>query len=332
MAASSETSKPVKSKKPARAEKRGRFLRLKPGPLRRAVIILIILVIAFGVAAIFSGFWTELLWFQEVGYTSVFWTPIWGHLVVGLFFAAVFFVFFYGSLWLARKISPRLLPVRGEEEGKVFELASRRRWPGRLILIVSIIVAIVIGIIYSGRWEQVFLFFSRTDFGYTDPIFNKDASFFVFTLPFWKTLVNFAGLILLFTFIATAFTYVVDRAMVLSEQNRVTLAPHVKAHLSVILALAMLAKAGDYMMQTWSLNLAQRGVVFGAGYADVHARLPVLHFLAIVSLIAAAIFLANIRYRGWRLPALAIGLMFLTWVLAGKAYPAIIQQYRVSPN
>ena len=24
--------------------------------------------------------------------------------------------------------------------------------------------------------------------------------------------------------------------------------------------------------------------------------------------------------------------MFLTWALAGKAYPAIIQQYRVSPN
>ena len=110
------------------------------------------------------------------------------------------------------------------------------------------------------------------------------------------------------------------------------LAPHVKAHLSVILALAMVAKAGDYMIQTWSLDYSTRGAVFGASYTDVHASLPVLHFLAIVSLVAAVIFLANIRYRGWRLPAIAIAVMFLTWVLAGKVYPAIVQQYKVSPN
>ena len=332
MAASSDTDAPVKTKKPARANKRGRILRLKPGPLRRAVILAIIVLIVFGVGGIVSKIWTNLLWYREVGFTSVFWTPIWAHFVVGLFFAVIFFVIFYGSLWLARKISPRLLPVRGAADGEVFELAAKRRWPGRLMLLVSVVIAVVIGATYSGRWEQVFLFVNRSAFGYADPLFHKDASFFVFTLPFWKTLVNFAGLILLFTFLATGFTYLVDRAIVLGGDNRIRLAPHVKAHLSVILALAMLAKAGDYMIQTWSLNLTQAGVVYGAGYTDVHARLPVLHFLAIVSLIAAAIFVANIRYRGWRLPALAIVLMFLTWAIAGKAYPAIIQQYRVTPN
>ncbi|MCL5736229.1 MAG: UPF0182 family protein [Actinobacteria bacterium] len=332
MAAAGQTDEPVKKGKTASSERRRRFLRLKPGPLRRAIILAVILIIVFGAGGILSRIWTNFLWFQEVGYTIIFWTPIWGRLVVGLFFAIIFFIVFYGSLWLARRISPRLMPVRGAEEGKVFELAAKRRWPGRLMLIISILAAIIIGVSYSSRWEEVFLFFGRSQFGYADPLFHKDASFFVFTLPLWKTLVNFTGLIMLFTFIATCFVYLLDRAMVLNERNRITLAPHVKAHLSVILAIAMLAKAADYMMQTWSLNLSQHGAVFGAGYTDVHARLPVLHFLAVVSLIAAGIFLANIRYRGWRLPALAIGLMFLTWVIAGRAYPAIIQQYRVSPN
>jgi len=311
--------------------KTGRILRLKPGPLRRATIIAIILVLVFGVGGFLSRIWTEYLWYQEVEQTTVFWTPLVARLAVGAFFAAVFFAVFYGSLWLARQISPRLLAVRGAED-EVFELAARRRWPGRLMLIVSIIIAIVIGVIYSSRWEQVLLFLNRSDFGYADPLFGKDASFFVFTLPVWKMLVNFVGLTLLFTFIATTFTYVVDRAMVLNANNRVRLAPHVKAHLSVIFALAMVAKAGDYMMQSWALDYSERGAVFGASYTDVHASLPVLHFLAIVSLVAAALFVANIRYRGWRLPALAIVIMFLTWALAGKAYPAIIQQYRVSPN
>ena len=163
-------------------------------------------------------------------------------------------------------------------------------------------------------------------------MFGRDASFFVFTLPLWKMLVDFVGIALLLTFIATVLVYVLDRALVMNAKNRVSLAPHVKAHLSVILAAAMVAKAADYMIQTWTLDLTQNAAVFGAGYTDVHARLPVLHFLAIVSLVAAAIFLANIRYRGWRLPAIAIAIMLLTWAIGGKAYPAIIQQYKVSPN
>jgi hypothetical protein len=300
--------------------------------LRRAVIVAICIAVFLGLGSIISRLWTEFLWYDEVGYTSVFWTPWVARILVGLVFAVIFFAIFYGSLWAARKISPRLLTVSDAEEENILELKIPRRWPGRLMLAVSIGIAVVVGIIYSSRWEQVLLFLNRTDFGYTDPIFDKDASFFVFTLPVWNMLVDFVGVTLFLTLIVTAFTYLVDRAMVLNANNKIRLAPHVKAHLSIILALMMVAKAGDYMIQTWSLNYSERGAVFGASYTDVNASLPVLHFLAIVSLVAAAIFLANIRYKGWRLPALAILVMFLTWALAGKAYPAIVQQYKVSPN
>jgi uncharacterized membrane protein (UPF0182 family) len=289
-------------------------------------------VLVYVVGSLLSRVWTNYLWYQEVGYTNVFWTPLLARLCVGIFFAVIFFGLFYGSLLLARKLSPRLLPVSESEENNVFEWAAKRRWPGRLMLAISLVLAILVGIIYSSRWEAILLFLNRADFGYADPLFGKDASFFVFTLPVWSMLVNFVGVVLLFTFLGTAFTYVADRALVLNDKNKIRLAPHVKAHLSAIFALAMVAKAGDYMIQTWELSYSTRGVTFGASYTDVHASLPVLHFLAIVSLIAAALFLVNIRYRGWRLPALAIAVMFLTWAFAGKAYPAIVQQYRVSPN
>ncbi|NLV71427.1 MAG: UPF0182 family protein [Actinobacteria bacterium] len=309
-----------------------RLIRLKPGPLRRAVLIAVALVLFFGLGGVLSRVWTGYLWYEEVGHTNVFWTPILARLLVGLFFAVVFFAVFYGSVWLARRISPRLLPVPQSEDGGVFEWATTRKWPGRLMLSICIVVAIVIGIAYSARWEQVLLFLNQSDFGYRDPLFDKDASFFVFTLPLWSMLVNFTGIVLLFTFIATAFTYIVDRALVVGDNNKIRLAAHVKAHLSAIMALAMLAKAADYMLQTWELDYSTRGVTLGASYTDVNATLPVLQFLAIVSVVAAAIFLLNIRFKGWKLPAIAIAVMILTWALAGKAYPAIIQQYRVSPN
>ncbi len=321
-----------KPKSPPKPAKRGRILRLKPGPLRRFVIIVIALLVFFGLGSLLSRIWTNYLWYAEVGQTTVFWTPFVARICVGLFFAVVFFAIFYGNLWLARKISPRLLAVKDAGNEDVLELKPSRRWPGRLLLLIAVVLAIAVGAVYSSRWEEVLLFLNRNSFGYADPLFNKDASFFVFTLPLWKTLVNFVGMTLLFTLVATALTYMADRALVLDARNRVRLAPHVKAHLSVILALAMVAKAGDYMVQTWSLDYSTRGAVFGASYTDVHASLPVLHFLAIVSLVAAVIFLANIRYKGWRLPAIAIAVMFLTWILAGKVYPAIVQQYKVSPN
>ncbi len=320
------------ARKPAKPAKRGRILRMKPGPLRNLVILAIVVVVVLLVGSLLSRIWTNFWWFKAVGQTEVFWTPFLAKLCTGLVFGVIFFGIFYGSLWLARKISPRLLPVRTAAQGDVLELKTRRRWPGLLLLIASIIVAIVLGAAYSSRWDDILLFLHRTPFGYTDPLFHKDASFFVFTLPVWKMLIDFVGVAMLLTFVATVLVYVADKALVLNAKNRLTLAPHVKAHLSVILAIAMVAKAGDYMVQSWALDYSTRGAVTGANYTDVHASLPVLHFLAIVSLVAAAIFLANIRYRGWRLPAIAIVVMFLTWGIAGKAYPAIVQSYRVSPN
>jgi uncharacterized membrane protein (UPF0182 family) len=321
---------PVKGQ--AKPVKRTRILRMKPGMLHRLVIVVIVLVVFFVIGSVLSRLWTNYWWYAEVGQTGVFWTPFVARLGVGVFFAVVFFGIFYGSLWAARKISPRLLPARRIGEDNVLELTTGRKWPGVLLILASIVVAIIVGVAYSSRWEEILLFLNRTPFGYMDPLFGKDASFFVFTLPVWKMLVNFVGVAMLLTFIATTLVYLADRAVVLNANNRISLAPHVKAHLSVLLAIAMVAKAGDYMMQTWTLVYSTRGAVTGASYTDVHASLPVLHFLAIVSLVAAAIFLANIRYRGWRLPAIAIGVMFLTWVFAGQVYPAIIQSYRVTPN
>jgi uncharacterized protein len=52
----------------------------------------------------------------------------------------------------------------------------------------------------------------------------------------------------------------------------------------------------------------------------------------VVAVLSAIIFLVNIYYRGWRLPLVSVGLLLLVWIVAGQIYPALFQQYRVSPN
>ena len=105
-----------------------------------------------------------------------------------------------------------------------------------------------------------------------------------------------------------------------------------RAHLSVLLGLILLAKAWGYYLGRFDLLTSDRGVVQGASYTDVNAQLPALTFLTIVAVICAVMFFVNARYRVWSLPIIAVGLLLLVSILLGTAYPAFIQQFRVNPN
>jgi uncharacterized membrane protein (UPF0182 family) len=282
--------------------------------------------------AVISYYWTNYLWYQEAGHTNVFWTPFLGRLLVGLFFALIFFGLFYGSAAVARRLSPRFRPIEGDQSGNVLEMITRRRWSGRLLLLVSVVAALIVGISYGGRWRGVLVFLDRQAFGYTDPLFGKDASFFVYTLPMWNMLLHFVGLTLVFTLVFTLLAYVTNGALVPSARKRPTLAPRAWAHLSVILAFAALAKAGDFALQRWGLVYSQRGFVSGANYTDVHTMLPALSVLAIVTIVAAALFLVNLFFRGWKIPVIAFALVFAFWLVGGKIVPYAVQHLNVKPN
>ena len=309
------------------------------GLSRRSKAVLIVvgcLILLVVVALALSSFWTDLLWFGEVGYRGIFLTRIWAPLVVALAAGAVFFAVFYLNLRLARRLSPRIRLARegSANEADVLELVpTPDRKVTRFILIGSLILAFLFATGTSGGWQEILLFFNRVDFGYVDPIFTRDASFYVYVLPLLRRLLSFCAWMLIITLLGVAVVYLADRAITQRPNGRgLVLAAHVKGHLSVLAAFLLLGKAADFLMQTWELLYSTRGVTSGASYTDVTAQLPVLRLLAIVAVISALILLVNIYYRGWRLPLISVGLLAVMWIGAGQIYPAIIQQYRVSPN
>ena len=300
---------------------------------RNLIIVAAVLVALVVVGMLLARFWTDLLWFGEVGYTQVFWTQIWASLLVGLVGGVFFLIVFLVNVMLARRLSPRVR-LAGQTRGDdVLELVPTEDGVVRWVLVaVSVVVAFFFGLAASGNWTHVLLFLNQAPFGYQDPVFGLDASFFVFTLPFLRDILSLTAWAVVLSLGGTVVVYVLDRAVAFTEERRPVLSPHVKGHLSVLLALLLLLKGADWLLKTWELNFSTRGVVFGASYTDVHAELPVLRFLAIVSVVAAVILLVNIKYKGWRLPAIAVGLMLLVWLGAGQIYPAIVQSYQVGPN
>jgi hypothetical protein len=91
-------------------------------------------------------------------------------------------------------------------------------------------------------------------------------------------------------------------------------------------------KAVGYLIAKWELVNSNHGVVEGATYTDIHARMPALTILFYLSLAAAAILLYNVRSRGWSLPVVAVGLWAFVALVIGVLYPTFLQALKVSPN
>ncbi|MHB0867056.1 MAG: UPF0182 family membrane protein [Thermoleophilia bacterium] len=273
--------------------------------------------------------YTEWLWFGEVGFSSVFTTILWTKIWLGLVAGAFFFAVVYANILIARKMAP------GYQFGPGAEVIERMPIPDKLVrwliplgLLLPSLIALLAG---ASGWEEYLKFVNRSDFGVLDPVFNMDAGFYIFTLPFLQLLHSLVWWTLIFSLLAAAAMHFFDYAINISE-GKLSLAPHVKGHLSVIMGLIMLTLGASYLLKGYVLMFSPRGVVFGASYTDVHAQLPVLKFLAATAVVAGIMFLVNIHFRGWKLPAAAIVIIITTGFFGGRVYPFIVQQYQVSPN
>ena len=109
-------------------------------------------------------------------------------------------------------------------------------------------------------------------------------------------------------------------------------APAVRNHLMALAALVMVVLAYRMRLATYDVLFSQRGVIFGAGYSDVEATLPVLRALFYLSLLTAVLFLAG-AVRGTLKPGIyGIIWMVIFGVIGGVAYPELLQRFVVTPN
>ncbi len=304
------------------------------GSGRGRIVVIVVIVVGFllvtslrGVA----GFWTDYLWFDSLGLSSVFTGVLGAKIALGVIFTLVFAALTFLSLTIADRLAPKNRPAGPEDEllNRYHQVVDRRAWLVRLG--VSVMLGLVAGVGMSSEWNQWLLFTNGGDFGVKDQTFQTDIGFYVFKLPFYMTVVNwlFASgvIILLVTVVAH---YLNGGIRLQAPVQRVT--PQVKAHISVILGLLALVKAVDYWLQRYALTWSTRGTVDGATYTDVKAQLPAIYLLLFIALLSFGLFIYNIWRRGWVLPVVAVGLWALVSVVAGVAYPAFIQRFRVEPE
>ena len=310
--------------------------RRAPGDRRRGILYLLAAALAvYLVLTALGTLWTDYLWFESVGYTSV-WTRRWS-VAIGLGAAGtvVAALVFWSTLWLAGRFGPRFFPADLTEDE---ELVTRfRYWSegriGRVRLVVSVLLGLFVGVGVSTWRDDVFLYATQRDFGVADPIFGLDVGFYIFQFPLIDV-----GLRWLFNLLATAavlaaVAHYLNGGIRIRRGSMPTFSRASKIHISVLLALMAVVRAGIYRMDALALLYSDRQQqFFGPGFTDVTARLPALRLLMAIALVAAVVFIINIWRRGWLLSLMAVAGWIIVSVAALLIYPALIDRFQVDPQ
>ncbi len=292
------------------------------------VFVILVLIIVQGIA----NFYTNYLWYRSVDKTMVWRAMVEAKLGLAATFVGVFFVACWISLWVVDRIAPRALLVSPELElvRRYQQIVGRHTFALRTV--VSLILALLVGASTSGQWQHWLLLRNAQSFGkLVDPQFHKPIGFYVFELPFLSFLVDWCLVALLVLLIVTAIGHYLNGGLRFQGPSpRVD--PRVTAHLSLILAvMALVRSAGYFYVDRYNLVLAKDGVVGGAGYTDVHVRLPAIELLAVVALAVFVLMIFNVYQRSMALPAIGAGLWLLVALAAGVIVPAAVQALRVTP-
>ena len=292
-----------------------------------AVVLFFLITSLRGIA----GFYTDYLWFDSLGRSEVWRGVLGAKIALSLIFTSAFFLLMWVNLVIADRLAPPFRPAGPEEEfiERYHEIVGGR--VGIVRAAASGLLALIAGAGVSSEWNSWLLFTHARDFGIEDPQFGTDIGFYVFRLPFLSFLAGWLFAALLIVLIVTVVAHYLNGGIRMSAQrNRVT--PQVKAHVSVLLGLLALVKAGGYWLQRFDLTVSPRGFVDGAGYTDIKAQLPAINLLLLISIASFLLFIVNIWRRGWTLPILGVGLWALIAVVAGAIYPQFVQRVQVTPN
>jgi len=297
-----------------------------PGGMARWLIIAAVVLVLYTAAGVVKSIYTDWLWFGSLGFASVYSTEIVTR--VWLFFlgAGVFLALFVSNVALARRLAPR-----GYEESFIPEIdpATLRRLVTMGLIVAAIFLAIIFGSGAADQWDTVLRYSHGVAFGLTDPAFKRDVGFYTYSLPLMRFLQSWLLGLVIMILIAVAGIY----GFTLSLQGfsgRVSAA--VRAHVGALLVALLLLFMWNYILSIYELVFSESGVVFGATFTDLHARLPAYLVLVAFSGLVAALIVLDIIRRGYVLASAGLAVWVVALILGLGVYPATVQRLSVQPN
>ncbi|RLK49110.1 UPF0182 family protein [Microbacterium telephonicum] len=300
-----------------------------PSPFRRAVGITLAIIAALVVGFfIFATLFADWLWYDQLGFDKVLVTQ-W---VARVAMFAIGFLAMAVPVFLAIQLAYRLRPVYARLSSQLDHYQEVVEPLRRLAMWgIPIFFGFFSGFAASAQWETAWLWANRVSTGTLDPEFGLDTGFYLFELPFYTAVLGFASAVLLVCLGVTVLVAYLYGAVRIG-QRELRISKSARIQLAVIAGMYLLVQAVSLWLDRYRTLVEKGERITGAGYTDVHAIIPGLTILSIAAAIVALLFFVTAIIGRWRFPLIATGLLIISSLLLGVAYPWFVNQFQVVPN
>lgn len=299
--------------------------RRRISPIAITIALVVILILAFLAVASVA---TEVLWYQQLGFLSVFttqWIATAAMFLVGFLGMAVPVFFAIDIAYRKRPVYARLTAQLDRYQELVEPLRRVIKW------VLPAVIGLFAGVTAAASWERVLLWLNSSPVGTKDPEFGLDISFFMFDLPVWQGIVGFASAVVLICLIAGAVTsYLYGGIAFSGRDTRISKATRVQA--AVLAGLYLLLQGVSLWLDQYRTLTDSSGRFTGATFAGAHAVIPGKQILAGIAIIIAILFLITAFTGRWRLPVIGTALFVVTALVIGVGYPWGVQTLQVKPD
>lgn len=294
------------------------------------LFIFLMLLLAVFLLPQFISFYVDWLWFKDTGFERIFTAKLNAQAAAALSGMFAGFVISWLNTWFSMRVTkgrPFVLPPLGQVLPRIDIL----RLFDRLKLIAPAAIGIFTGIAVNDNWLKFLYYINRVDAGYADPVFGRDVSFYLFTLPVYEIISTLLLFILGASFAVSALNYMLKGVVLLAPKG-IASERAAAAHLSVIASLIFLVLAGKAYIGMHTILHSSHGHVTGATYTDIHAVIPFMKARIFVALASAVLLMANIFLKRSLVFSGTVVFYLLVSLTGSVVYPAVLQKFVVAPN
>lgn len=296
-------------------------------PVSVAVGILAAILFALLSAA---GVYTDWLWFDQLGYATVFINQILGQVIAFTIGFAIMAVIVAIGLMLAWKTRPIYLRMPEESPFQAYQqlLEGLRKV---VMFGVPALIGLGGGLIAARQWQTAALWLNGEDFGTTDAHFGLDVGFYVFDLPFLTFSVGFVSGAVFLAALINLGVHVVYGGIRFNGRD-ISISKPARIQLSLLVAVYLLLQGVSLWLDQYSTVVTTGTLFTGVNYTDANAVIPGLQILALISAAVAVTFLITAFIARWRIAIISTALMVASSLVLGGLYPWIVQTFMVVPN
>lgn len=286
--------------------------------------IVFFLIISILILNYIRMIYTDYLWYEQLGFQSILLKEVFTKLILifsGGFIASSFLGI---NIYFANKISNG--PIEYDVDGSILNLYKKITfW---VYLVIILLFGLIAGLILSGSWLEILMFFNFQEFNELDPVFDRDISFYVFQLPVFHIIQGWVLTISILSLIITGAVYLINSVIrgVKFEMNSSNW-----VQISLILAFIMFILSVGNFLSRWDIPLTEGGLVDGALYTDINIKKTGLLVLSIVGIIISCILLANIYIKNNKIVFGSIISWFVLLTILTILLPMSIQRFVVRP-